>query len=179
MKKLIAATAFSLLALSCSDKLTESKVEKLVKECVSKKPAYGTNILETGKVQFLKKETLATYEKLQSKGLLTIDEKPAEHKYSFKYHVITLTDKSKPFVIESNTNTNNTTLTSIRLYTKKIYKVGSIQDIPSMNMAEVKIISNKDDKTPFYDELERDKTDFITKNIMVKKTENKGWVYCD
>ncbi len=93
--------------------------------------------------------------------------------------MITLTDKSKPFVTESKTNSNNTTVNSIRLYTKKIDKVGSIQEIPSMNMAEVKIIYKKDDKTPFYDELEGDKTDFITKNIMVKKTENKGWVYCD
>ena len=179
MKKLIAVTAFSLITLSCSDKLSESKVEKLVNECLANKPSYGTNTLQTGKVNYLSKEAVATYEQLQSKGLLTIEEKLPEERYSFKYHLITLTDKSKPFVTESKTNSNNTTVNSIRLYTKKIDKVGSIQEIPSMNMAEVKIIYKKDDKTPFYDELEGDKTDFITKNIMVKKTENKGWVYCD
>ena len=165
--------------LSCSDKLTESKVEKLVNECLSKRPSYGKNTIKTGKVNFLSKEAVSTYEKLQSKGLLTIEEKPAVERYSFKYHLITLSDKAKPFVLESNKNTNNTTVNTIRLYTKKIDKIGSIQEIPSMNMAEVKIIYKKDDKTPFYDELEGDKTDFITKNIMVKKTENKGWVYCD
>lgn len=179
MKKLIAVTACSLLALSCSDKLSESKVENLVKECLSKRPSYGTNILETGKVNYLSKEAITTYEKLQSKGLLTIEEKPAEARFSFKYHLVTLTDKAKPFVLESDSKSSNTTVNTIRLYTKKIDKVGSIQEIPSMNMAEVSITYTKDDKTPFYDFIEKDKTDFITKKIMVKKTENKGWVYCD
>lgn len=178
MKKLIAVTAFSLITLSCSDKLSESKVEKLVNECLSKRPSYGSNTLQTGKVNYLSKEAIATYEQLQSKGLLNIVEKLPEEKYSFKYHLITLTDKAKPFVLESESN-KNTTINTIRLYTKKIDKVGSIQEIPSMNMAQVSITYIKDDKTPFYDVIERDKTDFITKKIMVKKTENNGWVYCE
>lgn len=178
MKKLIATVVFSLLALSCSDKLSESKVETLVNECLSKRPSYGSNTLQTGKVNYLSKEAIATYEQLQSKGLLNIVEKLPEEKYSFKYHLITLTDKAKPFVLESESN-KNTTINTIRLYTKKIDKVGSIQEIPSMNMAQVSITYIKDDKTPFYDVIERDKTDFITKKIMVKKTENNGWVYCE
>lgn len=179
MKKLFVFVVLSLCTLSCSDKLTESKVEKLVNECLSKRPSYGKNTIKTGKVNFLSKEAVSTYEKLQSKGLLTIEEKPAVERYSFKYHLITLSDKAKPFVLESNKNTNNTTVNTIRLYTKKIDKIGSIQEIPSMNMAEVSVTYKKDDKTPFYDLIENDKTDFITKKIRLKKTENNGWVYCE
>ena len=48
-----------------------------------------------------------------------------------------------------------------------------------MNIAEVTVTFLKDNKTPFYDALEQDKTDFETKKISLKKTENKGWVYCE
>ena len=37
----------------------------------------------------------------------------------------------------------------------------------------------KEDKTPFYDVLEKDKTDFNTKKIALRKTENNGWIYCE
>ena len=176
MKKLIAVTAFSLITLSCSDKLSESKVEKLVNECLAKKPSYGINTLNTGKVTLLTKEEVSFFKRLQSKGLLTIE--ATKDQYGFGYHLVRLTDKAKPFVLDSAARSNSTVYT-FKLYTKKLDKIGSIQEIPAMNIAEVNITYKKDDKTPFYDELERDKTDFITKNIMVKKTENKGWVYCD
>ena len=67
----------------------------------------------------------------------------------------------------------------VKLYTNKLDKVGSIQEIPSMNIAEVSVTYKKEDKTPFYDVLEKDKTDFNTKKIALRKTENNGWIYCE
>lgn len=177
MKKLIAVTAFSLLALSCSDKLTESKVKSLVNNCLSKKSSDETVDLTAGQLHLLTKDEISTYQKLQSKGLLTIEIKPAEQ-YSSGYHLITLTDKAKPFVLNSHFR-GDANVHTVRLYTKKVDKIGSIQEMPAMNIASVKITYKKDDKTPFYDELENDKTDFVIKNITLKKTENNGWVYCD
>ena len=178
MKKLIAVTAFSLLVLSCSDKLSESKVEQLVNDCLSKEPSYGINTINTGKVTLLTKDEILFFKKLQSKGLLTIEAKPSKERYGFGYNLVKLTNKAKPFVLDSVAKSNTTNYT-FRLYTKKLDKIGSIQEIPAMNMAEVNITYIKDDKTPFYEEMERDKTDFITKKIRLKKTENNGWVYCE
>lgn len=62
---------------------------------------------------------------------------------------------------------------------KENTKLVSIQEIPSMNIAEVSVTYKKEDKTPFYDVLEKDKTDFNTKKIALKKTENNGWIYCE
>lgn len=176
MKKII--TAIPLLLLSCSDKLSESKIEKLVNECLSKEPSYGIVDLTAGKLSLLTKDEISIYNKLQSKGLLTIVEKPAKESYSSGYRFVTLTDKAKPFVLNSYTR-GDANVYTIKLYSKKVDLIGAIQEIPAMNVARVQVTYKKDDKTPFYDELESNKTEFVIKNITLKKTENKGWVYCN
>ena len=50
MKKLLLVSLLSLLAFSCSDKLTESKTEKLINECLEIDPLYGKGIIKTGKI---------------------------------------------------------------------------------------------------------------------------------
>lgn len=180
MKKLLFLSALSVFALSCSDKLSESKVKKLVNECLEKKPVEGQGYVRTGKVSFLLSRNINEYKELEKKGLLkmeSIEEK--EGFFTNKYELVALTDKSKPYVIDTKDVDENGKGNYVKLYTNKIDKVGSIQEMPSMNMAEVSVTFKKDDKTPFYDALETDKTDFYTKKIMFKKTENNGWVYCD
>ena|SRR5690606_19606588 len=180
MKKLLFITILGLILTSCSDKLTESKVEKLVNNCLEKNPSYGTQTLKSGKVSYLSENAVAQYEELANKGLLTIEKKEEKSGwFTNKYHLISFTDKSKPYIIESKESSKDTKTNKIRLYTNKLDKVGGIQEIPSMNISEVSVTYKKSDKTPFYDVLETDKTDFNNKKIRLKKTENKGWIYCD
>ena len=178
MKKIIIAIPLLLFSLSCSDKLSELKVEKLVNECLSKEPSYGTVALTAGKLNLLTKDEMSIYDKLQSKGLLTIVEKPAKQSYSSGYRFVTLTNKAQPFVLNSYSR-GDATIYTIKLYSKQVDLIGAIQEIPAMNVARVQVTYKKDNKTPFYDELENNKIEFVIKNITLKKTENKGWIYCN
>ncbi len=54
-----------------------------------------------------------------------------------------MTDKSKSYVIESKDISENTKVNYVKLYTNKLDKVGSIQEIPSMNIAEVSVTYKK------------------------------------
>lgn len=174
MKKIALLLALGGLLFSCSDKLTESKVKELVEECLKKEPLQKTKTIYIGDVgNFLSNELSVFAEK----GLLTIEVKENKSPLGIvfgKRHIVSLTEKAKPFVIE---NTDSTA--ELILFTYELDKVGSIQEIPMLNGAEVQITYKKANKTPFYDALVGNETDFIKKKIMIRKTENKGWVYCD
>lgn len=179
MKRILLLSILSLFFISCSDKLTESKVEDLVNECLTKNPIYGQSILRSGKTSYLSEDDVIKYKELEKNGFLKIEEKVVKSGwYTDKYQLITLSNKSKPFIIETK-EYGEAKANTVKLFTYKLDKVGSIQEIPSMNVAEVSVTYKKDAKTPFYDLFETDKTDFITKKIVIKKTENKGWIYCE
>ncbi len=42
-----------------------------------------------------------------------------------------------------------------------------------------KFFPASEEKTPFYDVFETDKTEFKTEKILLRKTENQGWIYRD
>jgi hypothetical protein len=179
MKRILLLSVISLFSISCSDKLSESKVEDLVNECLTKKPIYGQRILESGKVSYLSEENIKKYQELEKKGFLKIEEKVVNSGwFTNKYHQVTLTDKTQPFIIETDSY-GETKSNIVKLFTYKLEKVGTIQEIPSLNIAEVSVTYKKDAITPFYDLFETDKTDFIIKKIAINKTENKGWIYCE
>ena len=61
------------------------------------------------------------------------------------------------------------------------YEVGEVKEvheIPSMNAADVTVIYEKKNKTPFFG-LSRDEADFITKKVAFRKTSDDGWRFCD
>lgn len=174
MKKFVLLSVLAGTLFSCSDKLTEAKVEKLVKECLEKEPKYKTASIDIGNVGLSLSSNLS---ELAEKGLVTVEvlenKSPLGIVFGHK-HIVSLTEKAKPFVIRNDEDS-----AEIRLFTYEVDQVGSIQEIPMLNGAEVQITYKKADKTPFYDVLEYDKTDFVKTKIAIKKTENKGWVYCD
>jgi hypothetical protein len=179
MKRILVLSIISLFSLSCSDKLSESKVEDLVNECLAKNPVYGRSIIQSGKVSYLSEDEIKKYQDLDKKGFLKIEGKVVKNGwFTKKYQQVTLTQKTQPFITETK-EYGETKSNIVKLFTFKLDKVGSIQEIPSMNIAQVSVTYKKDEKTPFYDVFEDDKTDFITKKITLKKTENKGWIYCD
>lgn len=172
MKKIFYLVALGIVFSSCSDKLTESKVKELVKECQAKSPKIETKKIDIGENSSISKDL----PKLAEKGLLKIEEfenkSPLGIVFGKKY-VVSLTEKAKPFVV------NQTSYSAeVKLYTYEIDQVGSIHEIPAYNAAEVEITYKKVDKTPFYDVLETNKTDVEKTKITLGKTENKGWQYC-
>ncbi|MCO7332914.1 hypothetical protein NHN08_10455, partial [Riemerella anatipestifer] len=71
MKKTLFLSVLSLLTISCSDNLSESKVKSLVNECLEKDPIYGKGVIRSGKVSYMSEEDINQYQELQKKGLLT------------------------------------------------------------------------------------------------------------
>ena len=185
MKKILVFLALGLLLGACSDKLTSSKAEDLVEESLKEKPMYGEIIIYTGEVKdgFLNEEKYKLYEELQGDGYLKISviEKPIsdwlrkmmEGEFE-KFYSITLTDKSKDYLLETGKYNDDVYENTMKTYTAEVDKVSDIHIIPEMNMAEAKATFVKKDKTPFFI-FEEDQTEFLVKNVGFQKTEDKGW----
>ena len=75
MKRILLLSILSLFFISCSDKLTESKVEDLVNECLTKNPIYGQSILRSGKTSYLSEDDVIKYKELEN--ILSSFKKPA------------------------------------------------------------------------------------------------------
>lgn len=180
MKIIAILLTVGLLTLSCSNKLTESKVEKIVSECLEQNPIYGEANIVSGQISLYAFEYLERYKKLEKNGFLKIEEKSPSNGWYTKYYEITLSEKIKPYIIDSEEGISGKfLLNKVKLYTLKVDKIGSIQEIPSMNRAEVSVTYDKGDKTPLYEYFQTDKTEYTTKKINLKKTENQGWIFCE
>lgn len=185
MKKILVFLAIGLLLGACSGKLSSSKAEDLVEESLKEKPMYGEIIIYTGEVKdgFLNEEKYKLYEELQGDGYLKISviEKPIsdwlrkmmEGEFE-KFYSITLTDKSKDYLLETGKYNDDVYENTMKTYTAEVDKVSDIHIIPEMNMAEAKATFVKKDKTPFFI-FEEDQTEFLVKNVGFQKTEDKGW----
>lgn len=188
MKRILAFLALGLLLGSCSDKLTTSKAEVLVEESLKEKPMYGEIIIYTGEAlkpsNLFSEEKAKLYDKLNEEGYLKISivEKPVldwrgnprEGEFE-KFFSISLTDKSKDFLLETKKSYSDGAYeNTMRTYTAEVDKVSDIHIIPEMNMAEAKATFTKKDKTPFFI-FEDDQTEFLVKNVVFQKTEDKGW----
>ena len=185
MKKILAFLALGLLLGACSGKLSSSKAEDLVEETLKEKPMYGEIIIYTGefKVDFLSEEQYKLYEKLQGDGYLKISviEKPISDWLRKmmegeieKFYSITLTDKSKDYLLETEKYNDNAYVNTMKTYTAELDKVSNIHIIPEMNVASAEATFIKKDKTPFFI-FEEDQTEFLVKNVGFQKTEDKGW----
>jgi hypothetical protein len=179
MKKFLIILIASIFTLSCTNKLSESKVEEELNECLKNDPIYGKSIIVSGIVSNISFDKIKIYRELERLGFIKIEKKIFSSKWILsRYNLITITNKAKPFIIDTK-DYGEYKSNYIRLYSYKLDKIGSIQEIPSLNTAEVTVTYKKDLKTPLYDIFETDKTDFITKKINFNKTENQGWIYCE
>ena len=187
MKKILVFLALGFLLGACSDKLTSSKAEDLVEESLKKEPIYGKVTIYTGEFEdkYLTQNQVLLYEKLQEDGYLKIStiEKPVldwrgnpREGETEKFYSISLTDKSKEYLLGSNRVLFHKSAYEnvMKTYTAEVDKVTDIHIIPEMNMAEAKATFVKKDKTPFFI-FEEDQTEFLVKNVGFQKTEDKGW----
>lgn len=184
MKRILAFLVLGLLLGSCSDKLTSSKAEDLVKESLKENPMYGKVRIYTGKMGdgSFSKEEAELYNKLfadeyikiitDKEPVLNWRGEPKEGEFKNLY-TISLTDKSKDFLLESDNYSDGIYKNTMKSYTAKMDKLTDFH-IVSEKEAEANVTFLKRDKTAFFP-FEKDQTDFFTQKITFIKTEKDGW----
>lgn len=169
MKTILLFLTFGISFISCSDNLTTSKTDKLIKEALAETtPFYGVARVVTGQRKYILKEELATYEKLAQEGYITM--KKSDSPLSNDTYDITFNDKSQPFIIAKSYDGYY-----MQAYTLVFDKTDEIQII-MQNKARVKAIFEKKERTPFYNLSFLAKEDSYMRTFTFDKTENKGWV---
>lgn len=175
-----------LLLVSCSsDKLTNSQVKELIEECISKEKAFNIVDVEIvlGNETVLNKalkptDTEEIYLKLSEEGLVNIKKLETNFLGYIPMYNISLTDEGKKHI--TKIEKKSFTSTWVKCFTLEIDDIKEIHEIPSENIAKVKVTFRKENKTPFMillnDELNND--DLIKQTITFKKT-NKGWRLCE
>lgn len=91
---------------SCSDNLSNSKAEKILRKCFEKEKNYVSAKIFTGDVIFYKEdmERLSKYKKLADDGYLIVDSIGIKKTIFGKHphYNIQFTSKSKNFILEQN-----------------------------------------------------------------------------
>ena len=159
MKKILAFLALGVLLGACSGKLSSSKAEDLVKESLEENPMYGKVTIYTGSLEdndFSKKEG-ELYNKLfadeyikiitDKKPILDWRGEPKEGEFENLY-TISLTDKSKDFLLESEHYSGDIYKNTMKSYTAKMDKFSDFH-IVSEKKAKANITFLKEDKTLF------------------------------
>jgi hypothetical protein len=191
MKRILAFLVLGLLLGSCSDKLTDSKAEKLIQESLGKEPIEDNVKIETGEeIMFSYRNFISEkcYNNLKEGGMIEmilIRKKPWSDE---RYYSIQLTDKGKQYIADPEVKEdkrNNYKLYTMKSHSIRFNKVEEIHLIPEHNMAYVKA-SFKIEKTPFFilKELNNVITsnreyiedgDIFYKQVTFRKLEGKGW----
>jgi len=193
MKKIKIVLILTLLFASCSDNLTNSKAEDIIRECLEKNPQFGKVDFKTGEIMFntevkYRQKLLEQYKNLASKGYISLDLKKSSKKY-ITYNV-SLTDKAKDFVLETGklSGIGLGDITVIKIYDYELHEVKNVReetlksitgDLTSTR-AKVTLTYKKINKTPFYDS-KKQLSDFINEKTIFHKTESDGWKwrYCE
>ena len=187
MKKVLLFFVLGALLVSCSDKLTTSKAEKLIEEKLKEKPVERYVTLNTGdSIKFYvsdgNKAEIEAYESLQKEGFIKmslVEEYESYYPNSMNYiYSIHLTDKGKKCVKDTYKSSNGKYTESKVMYCRAVLdKVDEIYIVPSINMAEAKA-TFKIEKTPFA-VLEDDKyfLEDIKSDVKIgfQKGEKNGW----
>ena len=187
MKKVLLFFVLGALLVSCSDKLTTSKAEKLIEEKLKEKPVERYVTLNTGdSIKFYvsdgNKAEIEAYESLQKEGFIKmslVEEYESYYPNSMNYiYSIHLTDKGKKCVKDTYTSSNGKYTENKVMYCRAVLdKVDEVYIVPSINMAEAKA-TFKIEKTPFA-VLEDDKyfLEDIKSDVKIgfQKGEKNGW----
>ena len=187
MKKVLLFFVLGALLVSCSDKLTTSKAEKLIEEKLKEKPVERYVTLNTGdSIKFYvsdgNKAEIEAYESLQKEGFIKmslVEEYESYYPNSMNYiYSIHLTDKGKKCVKDTYKSSNGKYTENKVMYCRAVLDtVDEIYIVPSINMAEAKA-TFKIEKTPFA-VLEDDKyfLEDIKSDVKIgfQKGEKNGW----
>ena len=146
-----------LLLAGCSDNLSNSKAEQLIKEKVHF-PVIEDEMIETGLFAYERDSLPRFYYLLQQKGMLTIESlgKGGFLVTSYRFRV-TPTATAKQFITVGDPQPVKQGTTGENMYRSR-YKtcevnfedIESVQEIPSMNTAEVRYRVRRTNFTPFW-----------------------------
>lgn len=171
-----------ILITGCSNNaaLDQSSAADLVDTYLKSNPVYETEKIALGELKFKSnsdKEDLAKFKELASKGYVEMQLQEQKKKFLSKdsnyVYLITLTDKSKPFVIKQEQNKA----------TVKVMEYALDEDKPATldkagnKTAKVTIMLKKVQNafTLFYND-KNNGSNFITKTYKLKYNKEAGWV---
>ena len=183
MKRLYAlAFVFSLFLAACGNNamLEQSTATKLVAAYLESNPEYETVKVALGEIKFKSKHdklNLLKYQDLQKKGYVEMSLQDQKKKFlsrdSSYIYLITLTDKSKPFVVKQE---QDQAIVKGIAYLMDESKPATI-DKSANKSAKVTVMLKKD-KNPFT-VFYQDKNvggNFITKTFKLKYKKEEGWM---
>lgn len=180
MKKITLFYLFTiaLILSSCSNHLDESRVKKIIEESITDQEMISTKGLVIGEMYSSTINSDDKYKKLEAEGMIVIEQDDKNGKVN-----ISLTDKAKEYIenIKEEKNTysmlsNKTYKVAIcRIFTYEIESVSDIHENPSDNTATAKVTLKKVNKTPFYEALEKDKTEYTKITMSFFKTTENEW----
>ena len=187
MKKVLLFFVLGALLVSCSDKLTTSKAEKLIEEKLKEKPVEKYVTLNTGdSVAFYvsngDKAEIEAYESLQKEGFIKmalIDQYESYYPNSMNYiYSIHLTDKGKQYLLRIE-DVGKYKQHIMKTYSASLDKVDELHVIPEQNSARA-LVFFKIEKTPFFvlenlKTQERIKENLVKRALSFRKLEEKGW----
>lgn len=170
MKKIILVIVVMCM-LSCSNKLTNSKAEKVINSCLkSEKTRYvGVGFFQEGKATEIASNSsfYKYYKKLENDGYIEMKS------LGKNYYKIFLTEKGEGYSLGGD---------NIRIYQFRVSEITEIHEQTDKNIAKVKGKFEKINKTPFYNEdiheAPADKSNFKPFSVTLRKT-NDGWKLCD
>ncbi|MCD4792952.1 MAG: hypothetical protein K8R54_06955 [Bacteroidales bacterium] len=168
--------------VSCSDNLSNSKAEKILKKCFEKEQNYVSVKVFTGDVIFYKEdmEQLSKYKKLADDGYLIVDSIGIKKTIFGKHphYNIQFTSKSKDFILEQNLKHLNLTYTKVLLFDYEIDEVTDVHENPSTNTAVVNVNLKQVNITPFKILMNDKHPEIKVLKLTFRKTNNR-WKYCD
>lgn len=184
MKKLyiLCITCTTLLLAACGNNamLDQSTATKLVATYLKSNPVYETVKIDLGEIKFKSKndkQDLGKYKDLQKEGYVELNLQDQKKKFLSKdsnyVYQVTLTDKSKPFILKQEKN--EATVKAIG-YIMDEDKPATI-DKSANKSAKVTVMLKKD-KNPFT-VFYHDKNvggNFITKTFKLKYKKEDGWI---
>lgn len=182
MKKFIFIAILGIFTTSCSDNLSNSQAEKIISNCLEKNPLREIVKFQYGErlIYNKNKEEFEKLKELEKEGYLKIDSLGTKKvRYYGKYpkYNIELLEKSKEFILEQ-TESNKKQYVKLLAFEYKVDEVKEVHEIPSMNVAEVRVNYKKVNITPFAILSSENTTDFKIKKLTFAKTSN-GWRYCE
>lgn len=183
MKKIVLTTLVVFIISACgSDKLTNSKAEKIINICLDKKPIQRYGNIKTGEILIdmsgePHRQKVKLYKKLEDEGFLTfkLTGKKSSIYKGAKFYNLTLMDKAKEYIDPSKTSGDYYMLYAYRY---EVDEVIEIQETPSFNIASVKVKLKAVDITPLSILPGANLQTERIETYQFKKTDS-GWKYCD
>ena len=171
---------FMIITSCSSDKLSHSKAEDIISDCLDINPEQRKAFLQLGKITFTDNAydtaLFEKYKTLEDDGMLNLEFIKEINRYGKrKEYNVTLTKKAGIYIENLPEQGSSGTFKSFKYVVDDILE---IQEIPAENRAKVKVQFKAVDITPFAILSKKDPAEFWIKNIRMVKTSN-GWKHCD